>query len=542
MGALSIPLQVNPPAPQPGPIQSLTGLLQARDLMSQIALRQAQGQNVAGEAAIRQQGIKDQQTLMQALQDPDHPEYAKQYGQGDLSFLNGKVTPGFQNTLATQVTKLAQDKATLSGDQLANASKAHNQIEQSLTNLTNADMDPARRVDQLQSLVGQWSSNGLLKDAGIDPQRVSQLVQNYDGSPEATQRFLSLNGLMAGVTAKAQELQKEQAATEASKATARESTAKAVGQETINTQIQKALANDGQGQTASGETAIHSMFNPAGATQSLDPDSEAAFVTRYRATPALPSQTDPTGQAARQAVLTDALKHVEGIGMKTSPVVSAAESQQAAANAKAVNPFEIARANAQANYEHALRQGDTAQAQYYDSLKDLNQSLGTAQTIQKVVDLSKGEHNEIAAAQLKALVPEFTNAIQNIKRMAASQGDKGLGSTAAHLESEATSLFSGKPLSDTLINEITPYIQTIANGATLQHNGNVSAIKKAYPTADFQTEALPFPAQAAKPASAATGQKIIVKDALGGQHPFDTEAQAQTFENLVKQNGGTTSR
>ena len=314
-----------------------------------------------------------------------------------------------------------------------------------------------------------------------------------------------------------------QAAELASKAaTQRETTAKAAQQELMTGVMQRAIQGDQQSNsTANGEAAIHSAFNPPGSKTSIDPTAENAFLQQYRTAPRVPSAEDPTGVKAGQAVLTAAVAHASQIGMKTSPTVQAAEASQAAQTAAATNPYKIKEAQATESYRNALAQGDTATAQYYESLKDLNQSLGTAQTIGKVVQLSQGEHNEIAASQLKAMVPEFTNAIQNIKRMAASQGDKGMGSVAAHLESEFTSLTQGKPLTDTLIKEIQPYVQTIANGATLQHNGNVAALQKAYPGANYKTEPLPYPGQSGATSRAAVGgyqvgHKYAGHEYLGG--------------------------
>lgn len=43
------------------------------------------------------QGLtNDQKTLQRALLDPSHPEYARMYGEGDLSFLNSRVAPSSQ--------------------------------------------------------------------------------------------------------------------------------------------------------------------------------------------------------------------------------------------------------------------------------------------------------------------------------------------------------------------------------------------------------------------------------------------------------------
>jgi hypothetical protein len=414
-------------------------------------------------------------------------------------------------SIAKDYGGIANEMQGLTDKQRAEFTEMHAQANAPLQALLDPNITPdaaQRALDQhnalMDKVVAQYPRFG---------QFVPRLPDQFSQDPQTFQVQKQNAIAQTGLSTQASELA-------AKAATTRETTAKAAQQELMTGQMQRAIQGDQQANTtANGEAAIHSAFNPPGSKESIDRTAENAFVQQYRTAPRIPSAEDPTGVKAGQAVLTAAVAHAGQIGMRTSPTVQAAEAAQAAQTAAATNPYKIKEAQATESYRNALAQGDTARAQYYDSLKDLNQSLGTAQTIGKVVQLSQGEHNEIAASQLKAMVPEFTNAIQNIKRMAASQGDKGMGSVAAHLESEFTSLTQGKPLTDTLIKEIQPYVQTIANGATLQHNGNVAAIKKAYPNANYKPETLPYPSQTGARAAMGgyqLGHKYAGKEYLGG--------------------------
>lgn len=241
---------------------------------------------------------------------------------------------------------------------------------------------------------------------------------------------------------------------------------------------------------------------------------------------------DEYKRAMNEAAMQPDLKGINEVVSKHAQNIVEQERMEAVQRANVPNEIKVQ--TARMAQEHALSQGDTARAKYYESLTEMNQSLSAADTIQKVLDLSKSG-NPIAGEQLKAMVPEFTNAVQDIKRMAASQGDNRLASTADKLKSEAASLFEGKPLSDSVQSAISPYVQTIRSGAVVKHNGNVASISKAYPSSSkFQPE--PVPQNASSP-----GQ-IVVKAGDGSLHPFNSEQEAQTFEKLVKQAGGATSR
>ncbi len=167
---------------------------------------------------------------------------------------------------------------------------------------------------------------------------------------------------------------------------------------------------------------------------------------------------------------------------------------------------------AESNHRNALEQGDTATAKYYESLTGAEKAKATAQTIQHVVQLARSG-SPLASQQLKAMVPEFTNAAQDIKRMGGTQAasmsselDKAIG--------EIKSLGGGSTLSEDTVNAIAPFVETIANGAVSQHNANVQALKKAYPQKQFSTESLPHQSATGK-----DGHKIVSHD--GGDTWFD---------------------
>jgi len=224
-------------------------------------------------------------------------------------------------------------------------------------------------------------------------------------------------------------------------------------------------------------------------------------------------------QAEFQATLSEAqqqpdLKGINEVVAKHGQNIREFEKTKALETDPQILAIRQKQQQAQASYQNALQQGDTARAKYFESLSDVQQSVATAATIQKVLDLSRSG-NAIAGSQLKAMVPEFTNAVQDIKRMAASQGDKNLGSAQEHLSSEIASIAKGKPLSDSVMNEIAPYVQTIANGATVRHNATVDAISKAYPNFRAQHEPLPY-ASTTAPRAPGAGRKVGDKVTLKG--------------------------
>lgn len=196
-----------------------------------------------------------------------------------------------------------------------------------------------------------------------------------------------------------------------------------------------------------------------------------------------------------------------------SPGTVAGEARKAAATAAATAPTQIAVENAKANYGNALQQNDQATAAYYKSLAEAKSSQATGETLQKVIDLSTAaKSNPVAAEQLKALVPAYQMAMFDIKRLTNTPGNEGLASMRDKLSSETDSLVHGQPLSDATLAALRPYVDTIANSATAQHNATVATLRQTYPqnpaAQRFQPE--PMPVQYAQNKA---GHTIISRDA-----------------------------
>jgi len=165
-----------------------------------------------------------------------------------------------------------------------------------------------------------------------------------------------------------------------------------------------------------------------------------------------------------------------------SPGTVAGDARKAAAAAWATSPAQIAVKQAELNASHAMEQNDKVTGDYYKSLADAKSSQATAERLQKVIDLSTAaKSNPVAAEQLKALVPAYQMAMFDIKRLTNIPGNEGLASMRDKLSSETASLVDGQPLSDNVLAALRPYVDTIANSATAQHNATVATLKQTYP-------------------------------------------------------------
>jgi len=209
---------------------------------------------------------------------------------------------------------------------------------------------------------------------------------------------------------------------------------------------------------------------------------------------------------------TDANEAVKGVADRlraVSPGVVAGEAKKAAAVESATAPIRLEIQKAEAGYQNALQQGDKARADYYESLTSAKKAQATANTIQRVVDLAKQKNNAVAAQQLKAMVPELTNAAQDIKRMGGSQSQQ-MSTTLDGLIGQIKSASGNIPISDATIDAIAPFVDVIANGAAAQHNANVKALNQTYKGTKFDIEPLPH-----QSATGPDGHKIVSHD--GGE-------------------------
>ncbi len=156
------------------PLQNVSQLLQARDLSSQIGLRNAQTQqataqtsDIQQQAQQRQQQLQDQKTLQAALSDPAHPEYATAAGRGDYSFMNGKVQPSSQLAWTAQKQQILEQAAKTEGSQIENHQKTWAEAGKTLHGLQDL-------YDQAEKAV---PGSGAMAVAGAYPDAAASLKQ-----------------------------------------------------------------------------------------------------------------------------------------------------------------------------------------------------------------------------------------------------------------------------------------------------------------------------------------------------------------------------
>lgn len=308
---------------------------------------------------------------------------------------------------------------------------------------------------------------------------------------------------------------KQETATSAAAETASKATTRKTGIEADEAQFKFNLMRNAAAQGSAPQAITDSVKNMsvfAGHPQEMQDAIDAATLA-YQGEAA----HDPLN-ATNKAL--EAVKEIADRLRENSPGVAAGKANTAATVAAAESaarmPFEEKLAQTNAAFTNALQQGDKAAADYYESLSTAQKSLATANTIQRVIDLSKSG-NAIAGQQLKAIVPEFTNAMQDIKRMAGAQGNEGMSNAYQKAIGHLKSLADGVPLDAETIRAIQPYVETVANGAMAQHNANVASLSKAYPQKSFKAE--PMPNQSA--VNPKTGHRIVSHDS--GQTWQDAE-------------------
>ena len=159
-----------------------------------------------------------------------------------------------------------------------------------------------------------------------------------------------------------------------------------------------------------------------------------------------------------------------------------------------------------ANYQNALQQGDTATAKYFESATDVHQTLAAARSIEHIVDLARG--NPIAGNQLELIVPEFTAAMQGIKPRGMQLNENGFSSTWDRVMNEVQSAQPGKSsIGASTLNQIMPYIKTIANGAVQNHNATRETINQVYHK-NFPAEPTPYQNTANPNTPTGTARKV----------------------------------
>lgn len=242
----------------------------------------------------------------------------------------------------------------------------------------------------------------------------------------------------------------------------------------------------------------------AGHAQELS-DAQDAYRKAYQAELAKdPTNAANAGNEAAQKIA-DRLREF-------SPGVVKGKATEAAATLTATAPIQQRITQANAAYENALRQGDTASAEYFKSYGEANQSIATSQNIERLLDTVAQSGNKVSAQALRAAVPEYVNAMQGIKRMAAQQGEAGLSTTIDRIIDEGKSATGQVQINPTEQAEIRQFVHVVANGAAAQHNATVKALEATpgYGNKGFQK--IPDPYQWAV---GPKGERIMSRD--GGQ-------------------------
>jgi len=201
-------------APQiQSPLQSIGQLMQMRDTMSQVALRQAQTQHAQQQAAEQEaataqknQQLHDQNLIQQHFF--QNPADAKKVGEtGDYSMFRGRVSEGTINALTLAGAESVKNLQAARTGKLANDLTVANQIGKTLDSLKLAGQkDPAKLPEFYQSAIQNMTQEGLLKDlpAGSVPPTINSM--------DDLNSLAVKHGLWAGMTEAALKREKEQGA------------------------------------------------------------------------------------------------------------------------------------------------------------------------------------------------------------------------------------------------------------------------------------------------------------------------------------------
>lgn len=172
----SIPLAFKPTVAAESPIATVSHLMQMRGMASEVALRNAQTENIEAQAEGRRAEMNEQNIIRDAMKDP---EIAKQIGGGDFSALNGRVSIGTLDKMTKSATDHHKDLATATKTDLENRNTALESIYQSVNGLRSLK-DPASINQAIPSLVQQLTADGTFKNAKIDPAQIPTSITSID--------------------------------------------------------------------------------------------------------------------------------------------------------------------------------------------------------------------------------------------------------------------------------------------------------------------------------------------------------------------------
>lgn len=441
--------------------------LRNQELAGQVGLNAAQQQQVQANTGLRQQATQkaalENQLMQQQLRDSQilRSAYA-QHADDDWS--DPQTEASFENTLVKNAIsypglsgyrnenlKWRQGLQTLQKEGLAN----EEQLNQRTTDILQGYKDiPDAQKPQMWTQVTAPALNGLHRGQ-FDP--TNPLVGTaLDG----------VIGIVAHHKALMDEAKTAQE-TEASKATQAETEAK-TQQTQLATQLERAQLAHYQTLTQTPQ-ALESYVEQS-IPAAKYPELHQAAVNEAR------QQPDLKGiNAVVEKYSQDAREQERTLSVELDPRVAALRQKQE---------------QDRANYQNALTQGDTATAKYFESATDVHQTLAAARSIEHIIDLARG--NPIAGNQLELIVPEFTAAMQGIKPRGMQLNEKGFSSTWDRIYNEVKSAKPGESsLGASTLNQIMPYVRTIANGAVQNHNATRATINQVYHK-NFPEEPTPY--------------------------------------------------
>lgn len=237
MGSIAtIPLAVQTPQPA-SPLQSISALMQARAQGSEIALRQAQTQDIQQQAAIRQRQIADQNAVMEAYRDP---EKAARLATGDYSDIQGQVAEPTIDALEQHRLARVNSTLTQTKSQLDLASEGTGEIAKSLDSLAllkkpDGTLDLGAINAQMPNVIQHLRP--FIRAAGMDVTKVPQNFATEDQFNQALGGTAALKAHLDEVAA----LKEKQAQTEDAAGKGAQSRAEAGKAEVETAILQKQL-------------------------------------------------------------------------------------------------------------------------------------------------------------------------------------------------------------------------------------------------------------------------------------------------------------
>jgi len=464
----SIPLQVQVPQPS-SPLETIAGIMQIRGQMAQMAYRQQEIEKMKAETQQRNRDLDSYNKVQQVLADPAKRErIVKQ--QDYTPIWEAGVSPNIGQDVIGKLQGLA---TTAQG--LIKGKAEHHAAGRAILTTTIEGLDPK---DDTRAAT-QW--NGAIDILAQDHPELAQNLEKLTPGPnfrDQIKQIAGTNSVAHTILEHQAALEKEQAATAASKATAALHQAETPGaqakaeREELTTSAMKAALQNPQ----SGAAAIDQAIPPR-----LDATVNTAYKSAWQAAMAA---GDP--QAAAHVVAA-AAGHAAQIRMATSPEVRAGKAATARAEAEATAPVHQATAIATAK---ALRVGDNpavagvapaavakVQADAIKLDQDYIGAKTAAEDIGAVLDMAEAG-NKAAGANVPLMGVGAINAVNSIKRI--NQAEIHQYGTAGSLYDKIAGKLQGwtegKPILTDVLNDMRELHRALGQGAYSKCTSGLKAL------------------------------------------------------------------